>query len=224
MSDSQGHFADDKLLRFVRRLLPEEQGREVQDHVDRGCPECLRSVALWRRVHDLAGVEPEYDAPEGAVSFVKAAFALRLRVPLLCRLARAASLVFDSLREPLPEGIRARVAAPQHLLHETGGFLVDLRLETEGERQICLVGQVVSADGAERSCAGSLIVVVQGNDRLIAMTVANSLGEFHLTFRRRHNLTLYLDVPGSGAIMVPLAGSNGPTSASEGVARDVPLK
>ncbi len=220
MSEHEEHFSDDVFLRFVRGILPPEQAQEIQGHVDRGCRECLRSLALWRSVLDLAGCETEYEVPEGVLGLVKAAFLLRRRIPVMCRLAQAARLVFDSLLEPLPEGIRAGVAAPQHLLHEAGGFLIDLWLEIEGARRVCLAGQVVSAERAAGSSAGTAIVLVQGNSRLVAMTLANALGEFHLKFRRRRDLTLYLDVPAFGAIMVPLAGFRSPGAAIQGIPPD----
>ncbi len=216
MSDCQEHFADDVYLSYLRRLLPPEQAAALQEHVDRACRECLQSLSLWGQVLDRAEAESTYEAPEGVVSAAKAAFALRQKVPLLSRLAQTTRLVFDSLREPLPEGIRAGVAAPQHLLHESDGVLIDLRLEAESDRQVCLAGQVVGVTGAEKPAAAAAIALVQGDNRLVAIALANMLGEFQLRYKRRRDLTLFLDVPGCGIIKIPLPGSNGPGEAVTG--------
>jgi len=198
------HFSDEMWIGFHRGLLPHEQTERMQEHANRHCAECLQSLRLWRNVVNRVHAVTKYRAPQKAVSDVKAAFALKQRVPLLSRFAQAARLVFDSVREPLPEGIRARVAAPRQFTHAAGRFLIDLRAETEGGRQTCVTGQIVRADGTEGATAGTGIALVREAGELVTMSIANSIGEFYLEFKGRRNLTLYLDVPGNGTIMVSL--------------------
>ncbi len=198
------HFSDDTWVGFLRSLLPREQSERMQDHIDRRCAECVESLRLWRSVVARANAVARYRAPESAVSSVKAAFALKQRVPLLSKFAQASRLVFDSLREPLPEGSRARIAAPRQFTHAAGRFLIDLRVETEGERQTVVTGQIVRADGAEGATAGTGIALVRGTRELLTMSIANTLGEFCMECDQRRDLVLYLDVPGDGTIMASL--------------------
>ncbi len=206
MKDGQEHYADEAWVNFIRARLSPEETRQMQEHVNRRCAECLRSFALWRDVLDLEGTIAKYRASEYAVNFVKLAFTLKQRVPFLHKFAQAARLVFDSLHEPLPEGIRTGGTAPRQFLYSAGRYLIDLRLETEGELQACVAGQVTRADGAQGATAGTGIVLVHGTGTLVVMTIANTLGEFYLEFKQQPGLTLFLDVPGGGTLRVPLPG------------------
>ena len=221
-SGCEEHFSDDLWLRFLSGLLPREQTQRMQEHADRHCAECLQSLRLWRNVTTRAETVVRYRAPERAVSNVKAAFAFKQRVPLLSRFAQSARLVFDSLREPLPEGVRASFAAPRQFTHAAGPFLIDLRVEAEGERQTCVTGQIVRADGVEGATAGTSIALVRGGGELVTMSIANSIGEFYLEFDQRRDLALYLDVPGNGTIMVSLPDLGGSSAEGGGIPADGP--
>jgi len=207
MNDLQPHFDDRIWIDFVRGLPLPEGGERLREHLETGCQQCLETQKWWSRLVEVARREASYKAPESTVRLVKAAFALKRKAPLLSRLTQIAVRTFDSFLEPLPAGIRGGAAPARHLLHDTGDFLVDLRLETTGRAE-SLTGQILRA-GAEGVISGAGVVLVQGNDRLVAQTIANSLGEFQVEFEREDGLQLYLETDTGEiiAIALPDAGN-----------------
>ncbi|MGH9629352.1 MAG: hypothetical protein ACRD7E_13615 [Bryobacteraceae bacterium] len=203
MSEFEDHFGDDEWINFVRQLAPPLRLAEMQRHLDNGCEQCRIVWGIWSRVRDTAVRETGYEAPEDAVRSIKAAFAVRKRLPLFSRLAELASLVFDSWREPLPVGIRGGTACARHVLHETDKFLIDLRLEQEDESHCSLVGQVLPKEANEGAVAGTAVALAQG-EAPMTQTIANSMGEFQLEFDYRGDLRLYLQVPGAATVVVAL--------------------
>jgi hypothetical protein len=92
----------------------------------------------------------EITSPQGSVvtadsgdSFAKTVFALLRRIPFRAGLALLAELVFDSFQDLAPVGIRGAAAAPQQLVYEAGGYLIDLQLEQQTGGAGALTGQVV---------------------------------------------------------------------------------
>lgn len=206
MSDLQPHFEDGMWIDFVRGLTTIDDAKHLGAHLEAGCPECVEAHSTWNRVLDVTRREASYEVPEASVRLVNAAFALRHKTPVLSRLAQVAVRIFDSFEEPLPAGIRGGAAPARQLLHAAGDFLIDLRLETEGRRE-SLTGQIMCT-GTEGVTSGAGVLLVHGNERLIAQTIANSLGEFQMEFERQNELQLYLETASNEIIAVGLPEAN----------------
>ena len=106
------HFSEEDWVDFARRQGSEEQKARLARHLDTGCARCTPTLHFWQAVVGLAGQEASYRPPEGLVGQARAEFALRRPERLLGRVARSASLVFDSFRQPLPAGVRTTGAFP----------------------------------------------------------------------------------------------------------------
>jgi hypothetical protein len=87
-----------------------------------------------------------------------------------------ASLVFDSLTEPIPE-LRASAMSDRHLIYEGGGVILDLLLKQEKETSCIHVGgQVLPGQGSLDRVADLPVCIELGRDRRYTHT--NALGEF----------------------------------------------
>jgi hypothetical protein len=206
MNNVQPHFEDRIWIDFVRGL-PADGEERLRAHLEKKCSQCLETETLWRRILEVTLREASYEAPEATVRLVKASFALRSKASVLSKLATMALRTYDSFLEPLPSGMRGGAAPARQLLHEAGSFLIDLRLETTGGSE-SLTGQILCA-GTEGGASGAGVVLVQRDDRLVAQTIANSLGEFHVEFERQDGLQLYLETDTREiiAIALPDAGN-----------------
>jgi hypothetical protein len=198
------HFDEERWVDFVRKVISPDAEARMQRHLDEGCDVCQRTHTMWLHVVDAAAGESRSEPPKASVQLVKAAFAIRRKLPVLSRLARMARVVFDSLYEPLPVGVRGGALPARHILHEAGPYFIDVRLERESEIVSSLIGQVlpVQESGLEPTSAG--ILLVERGETIMAQTITNSMGEFKLECDHRKDLTLYVDIAGSAPIGVTL--------------------
>ena len=143
-SDRRGeHLSDEDCVDLGRRLAAPERRALMERHLDAGCARCARSVGLWSALSRFAAEEPGFDPPEAAVREVKSRFAANRRPRLGERIARAATLVFDSFRQPLPAGVRAAGPSIRQMLFRSGPYIVRLRLEPQaGSDRVSIVGQI----------------------------------------------------------------------------------
>ena len=200
------HFADEEWADFAREEVGVEQRAQMQLHVD-GCPQCARTLDFWGAISQLAGREASYQPPDGAVRQVREQFALHKPRSLLGRAAQAASLLFDSLREPLPVGVRAARGSSRQFLYRAGSRLVKLRLDgSPGGPLLSLVGQVLEEGNPYGDCP-DLPVRVQSGRKTVIRTVTNRLGEFELELEPEpaKSLRLVVGFPGSEAFSVRLS-------------------
>ncbi|PYT66187.1 MAG: hypothetical protein DMG39_27325 [Acidobacteria bacterium] len=116
-------------------------------------------------------------------------------------------LVFDSLVQPLPSGVRAALAGGHTLLYECGDVVVDLWLEAQIDaRRIKLVGQVLHEERSE-PLPNCVPVVLQSKAEPIEATTTNELGEFQLDFAPHDHLRLEIGVAENHWVSVELPTS-----------------
>jgi hypothetical protein len=197
MSDDYMHFDDEAWVRFALGLVPVNLAARMRAHLEQGCAECAETCRLWTLVVKTAESEQLYEPPRDAVDAAKAAFPLARRLSLLPHLAQSAQLIFDSFRAPLPAGVRGNKTEARHLLYDADDFLIDLRLENEGEGRIALCGQILPKRSVEAQSLEVGILVTAESGRLLRHTLANALGEFQMELEGRGPLALYMQVPGS---------------------------
>jgi hypothetical protein len=134
---------------------------------------------------------------------VKGTF-LKQGVQVQPKVAQVARLIFDSFRQPFAVGVRGVSAPARHLSYQSGGLVVDLRVEWEDTKRVSMAGQAVHVDRGAESIANSNVALLQHEDRPVAQKTLNSFGEFQLEFDYQDDLRLYFDVPGVGTTLVIL--------------------
>jgi hypothetical protein len=146
--------------------------------------------------------------PDTAVRAVKGAFALH-RPRKHSRLQRFATLLFDSLLAPAPEGVRAATVSMggsvRQMLFRSGSVVVDLRLTQTGAGQVILVGQVLNLSRESIGSPAVRVLLERGRTTLAA-AVANEFGEFVLEYVEKDDLRLRLEVLGQAPLFIPLDG------------------
>ena len=123
-----GHFSEEAWLDFARGQAAQAT-EAMARHLAAPCLRCADSLRLWRAAVDHAPALPAYLPPEGAVRAVKASFAALRPAPAPSRAARAAALVFDSLRQPALAGVRAAGTSARQMMYRFGPYLVRISLE-----------------------------------------------------------------------------------------------
>ena len=187
------HLDTWKWVDYVRGV-GEEAGRSAMEaHLSSGCRRCQTIVRTLRSVATAAGVETDYEPPEGVIRRAQAIFP-----PHRPEMSVLAKLIYDSFREPLPAGMRAQGRLARHALYEAGDFFVDLQLEHEASSgTVMLVGQVSDREHP-RINTTSLPILLMARKGLVTSAMCNRLGEFEMAFRPARDLRLHVPLRESG--------------------------
>jgi hypothetical protein len=172
--------------------------------VHAGCERCRTTLDFVQHLVAVAQTADVGGPPPDAVRWAKAIGALqRPQKPSVLRVI--ASLVYDSLREPLAAGMRAEDHTSRHVLYEAGEFLLDLRLEHEREAALAsLVGQVTHPVVPADRFAEAPVLLTARRD-VVAHAKCNSFGEFQLQYEPTAHLRLRIAVDQAGGrIELPL--------------------
>src|ERR1700692_2730964 len=122
------HFSERPWADFVRGISEPEISKDIKAHLAADCSKCKTALDTWGRVQKLASAEDAYAPPENLVRLVKLGFASR-PVPQPRAWTPAnwtlATLVFNSLTQPLPAGLRSAALSAWQVVYEAEGLTVD---------------------------------------------------------------------------------------------------
>jgi hypothetical protein len=208
------HYSSQEWADFARNVVGKEQKDGMQSHLESGCAKCAKDLSLWQRVHDTARRQTAIRPPDSVVRTVKGMYAIHGWGKSRGAKPSIAHLIFDSLRNPLPAGIRAASAAPRQLLYGAGDHRIDVRFEpkTDSEK-VSLVGQVLDSTKPEKGVQ-ALPVVLLKDGQVLSECWTNQFGEFHLECSLESGLKLRIKLPDVAEILIPLIEPAGDTSAS----------
>ena len=196
------HFTPAQWIEFKHGLLTQEEAALLQSHLDNDCEECLKSIAMWRTFSEFLSQEARYTPPDHIVRSVKRAYVLYKPWKWLIETAERAQLIFDSFMQPAPAFVRSATSASRHLVHESRPFVIDLRLETVGDR-LFLIGQILNSESPDEIPQGIDIFLLEDED-LVAREKTNGSGEFEIQYTRERNLRLFVNIRGHRAIGIVL--------------------
>jgi hypothetical protein len=196
-----GHYSEEEWIDFARGL---SASADVMERHLAACASCGTTAGFWRSV--LTAASPTFaDAPpDSALRQARAHYAFSPRPGLVARARAAASLIFDSLRQPLPAGVRAAGPSARKLVYKAGSYVVRLRVEpVRDSDRVSIVGQVVDDANPARPLVNLAIRALRGPDT-IDRTLTNPLGEFYLEPEAADNLRLSVGVPDRAPLTVGL--------------------
>jgi hypothetical protein len=197
------HFTEEDWVDFARQQGETDKRARLEQHLDAGCEQCAETLGFWRDVLGLAAPEATYRPPDADVRQVKGQFALHLRPGVLPRLARTAALVFDSLRQPLPMGVRAAGSSPRQLLYKVGRYLIRVQVDSgSGAGRLSVVGQILDEADPRSKLPELPVLLLNGNDA-VDRTITNTLGEFELESDPSESLRLSVGIPEIGTLTLP---------------------
>ena len=204
------HFSSPQWADLVRGLLSEDMKIEMDQHLRTGCEKCREAFAAWSGFATFAETEPGFEPPRDAVRVAKTYLAqqqIRDGQPVTRRRSwgpsMLATLVFDSMQQAAPAGVRASGGYSRHLLFAAHSMAIDLHIETASKPGwFLLAGQVADSSRPEQLPRPIELSLVQGDTEISAFRT-NEFGEFQCTFDRRSDLTLLFALEG-GAVALPL--------------------
>jgi hypothetical protein len=133
-----------------------------------------------------------------------ASFAVR-ELPLFCAATpEIASLVFDSVQSPAPDGIRSASPSARQLLYRSGSVCIDMRLQPKpGTDSVVLVGQLLDSASPTHGMSDVAVTLVSEGDT-VACKKTNNFGEFDFGFETLHHSQLVFGIGRSKTIVVPV--------------------
>ena len=184
------HFPVEEWIDFVTRVVCTIRKEKMKEHLVQGCRRCSKIVSLWQRVQQTAETEANYRPPSDAVRVAKASFAGSNLTEEQKRPDVLAEMLFDSLLQPLLEGIRSSSNGTRHIVYRADRFQIDLLIESQtGGRSVVVTGQLLDLRNPE--IAGHDLRVTLSNLRgRVVQTATNQFGEFCQEIENSGNLEL----------------------------------
>jgi hypothetical protein len=197
------HFRDEDWLDYVRGLSPPRQRAAIEQSLSEGCEHCMKLFNFWRKTVEVAVRDSGYQVPDEAIETATEAYAIWSQRYRLQATARRSRRVFDSFLQPAMAGFRGSDTASRRVIQRSGRWIIDLRLESEGNNRVSMAGQVLQTGEWTGTPAAGAVCVMNGEE-LLDRTKANQFSEFQLQFRIARNLKLYVEIEGERPILVNL--------------------
>jgi hypothetical protein len=206
MPQAARHFDITEWADYARNLAPPEQQGQMLAHLAAGCIKCGKIEQLFLKFAKVCAREGAYQIPESTERQVKALISIG-REPRRSPLQRMfASLVYDSLNDPQPVGVRGTHQISRQVLFHAGEYSVDLRFEHEkGSASMVLVGQISNQNAPEDPMAHLPVILLAGQ-RELARSMSNSFGEFQMEYVPDTDLRLLVPLESRGQELEVLLG------------------
>jgi hypothetical protein len=185
----------------VRGVAAPDVKSDVTAHLEQGCEECRAALQQWQAFADATQGEKSYNPPADVVRMIKREFALQH--PPAEKTVLIPQLIFDSLAQPSPVGVRSSGAGARQVLYEIDGVTIDLRIETNPPSpRMVAVGQVMEKHGPR----GVPIPLLVFNDRgqAVVETQTTEQGEFEFEFDANEPLRLSIELDLRRSLQLPL--------------------
>jgi len=210
------HFNPEEWADFARQRVRRDLDIQMQDHLESGCTACIQTLQTWLEVLEVSVGLDMHSPPDEGARFVKAlhhAFPSEMLDKLQLSVAR---LVYPSLREFAPEGLRSADPARRHLLFQRDSLLLDLHLETLPDSgRISMAGQLLDPIEHNGRYSGRTVSLLSEQIER-AKTVTNQFGEFHLEFDPSEDLMLVVQLERESLLVTPLPRFTPAASAAGG--------
>lgn len=215
------HGREEDWVDFARQQVEPGKRARLEQHLEKGCRRCARTLRLWRAVLDVADLEGRYNPPEETLRQLAGQFALRGPKRLLERIAERAALVFDSFRQPQPAGVRSAGPAPRQLLYMVGRYTIRLRVEPLADSgRLSVVGQIID-EQEPPTVVQDIAVLALGESQTLDRTLTNDLGEFVLDLDATDTLRLCVGLAqiGTFTVLPPRYAEGAPSAGDDKVSR-----
>jgi hypothetical protein len=196
------HFSAPQWVDFVRQVADETTTSEIQKHLDEACPDCTKSVRLWRFVMEQSEQLRRAKPPESSLRAVKAGFRLRKVVEFPSGKLDLATLQFDSSTQPLVAGVRSGPTSARQLLYKSGTVCIDMRMQpTPGSESIVLIGQLLDSLNPGHGIGGIPVsLLLKGS--MVSRKQTNQDGEFDFGLEPTSDMQLVFGIGASRTIVV----------------------
>lgn len=206
MPQAARHYDITEWADYTRDVVPAEQHREMETHLQSGCSKCEKIKQLFAKLIAVCARDRAYEVPQHAERSVKAMASLGKpeRRSVFARLL--ATLAYDSAADLMPVGIRGTHQINRHVLFHAGDYSVDLRFEHEkGSASMVLVGQIANQRWPEEIMSNLPVILLAG-EREVSRSISNSFGEFQMEYVPESDLRLLVPLQTSGQELEVLLG------------------
>jgi hypothetical protein len=198
------HYAIDQWADLTRGLIADEEGTQMQAHLQSGCQKCRQLSDFTTKLTVTCASLAADPVPESTVRLARAIFPVRVgdrpkrgnRLPI--------ELIFDSFLVPFPVGLRATWQVGWQGLYRAGDCSVDLRIEPElKSSRAAVIGQITNHVLPDLAM-GNVPVCLRAGKLVVAETLSNRFGEFQMEYDQQSQLKLCINLRDSKSIQVPL--------------------
>jgi len=189
------HFSMEQWIDFARNIVEPRERAEMESHLSDGCKQCSKTLSLWQRVSEVGRRESAYAPPDSVVGTVKGTFGIHgpRRAGRAVRVI--ASLLFDSAKTPLAEGVRSTATAERQLLYGVSNYRIDVRIEPQpNSGKVALVGQVLDSKTPGESIGKVPVSLCRGR-KVLVESMTSPFGEFDVECDMGKGLELKVSLP-----------------------------
>jgi len=162
----------------------------MKEHLEQGCKRCSKIVSLSQWVRQTAETETNYRPPGDAVRIAKVSFAGSNSTVKQKRPDSLAELLFDSVLQPVLEGVRSSSIGTRQMLYRADPFQTDLLIESQADgRSVVVTGQLLDLRHPE-IVGHNLQVTVSNLRGRVVQATTNQFGEFCQEIENSGNLEL----------------------------------
>jgi hypothetical protein len=173
----------ERLIEYLDNQLNASETARLVAHLSEGCRQCAETRDWYERVRVVAATDESTEPPSWVFKRAVKIFENRKTRPsLIERIGeRVASLVFDSLAQPVVAGVRSTETTNRQLLYRAGNFNIDLQVAPAEDLRADLIGQILKEDEvAFESVSGLRLEVVRRGEPVFS-TVTDDMGEFKIS-------------------------------------------
>jgi hypothetical protein len=196
------HYSTQQWVDFVRKVASPETTSGIKLHLNDACPDCSKSLQLWRFVMEQTEQLHQAEPPASSLRAVKAGFRLRKVVPFPSGKLDLATLQFDSDRQSLVAGLRSGHASARQLLYKSGTVCIDMRMQpTPGSESVVLIGQLLDSMNPGHGIGGIPVSLLSKGDT-VSRKQTNQDGEFDFGLLLSSDMQLVFGMGDSRTIVV----------------------
>ncbi len=190
MESLMKHFAVEEWIDFVNHVARTIRREKMKEHLEQGCKRCSKIVSLSQWVRQTAETETNYRPPGDAVRIAKVSFAGSNSTVKQKRPDSLAELLFDSVLQPVLEGVRSSSIGTRQMLYRADPFQIDLLIESQADgRSVVVTGQLLDLRHPE-IVGHNLQVTVSNLRGRVVQATTNQFGEFCQEIENSGNLEL----------------------------------
>jgi hypothetical protein len=201
------HFSIDQWIDFARGIVPQEQTASMQEHLDRGCIRCVKTLEAWRQIVNFPNREKNFEPPSWSIQMAKTSFILHKTFTAKQNRGKKfeiARLLFDSAFQPAVAGVRGTASVVRQLLYRSGSVCIDMRLQPRpGSHSMVLIGQLLDSAKPDHGLGGIPVSLLCKGDTL-SQSRTNNVGEFDFGLTATEHMQLVFGLADSRNVVVPV--------------------
>ena len=166
------------LIGYAAGDLDTPERQSVATHIATNCPACtaeLETIASMRAT-----------ARSGVLEFPSlSTFEQAARIPadlkeqtIAARIGHIASLVFDTVRTPIPQGARSSAASSRQLLFRALDYDIDVRIADRASDSVRVSGQILPGPERPIEAVSGVDIALIRHGRAVGYCSTSNLGEF----------------------------------------------